>query len=68
MLRERRELLILSRLELPMMENGLVGSEMALEFKNGQMVLSMKVNGKIIELMEKESSFILMVISTMVTG
>ena len=51
-----------------MMVNGLVDLEMVMVFKSGLMVLSMKDSGKIIELTEKESSFILMVIFMMETG
>lgn len=67
-LEERRDRLIPSSLELLMMVSGLEDSEMDLVFKNGRMVLAMKDNGKIIEHMEKESSFILMVMSMMENG
>lgn len=39
------------------MENGSAALEMAMVFKNGLMVLSMRDNGKIIEHTVKESSF-----------
>lgn len=55
----KKGILILSRRELPTMVNGLADSETEMEFKNGRMVHSMKVSGRIIELMEKANLFIL---------
>ena len=57
MLSVRKETHILSRPVPLMMVSGLVASEMDLVHKNGQMVLNMKENGKIIEHMVKENSF-----------
>ena len=54
--------------ELPMMESGRVDSEMAMVFRNGQMVPYMKVNGKIIELTVKVNSLISTVTSTKANG
>ena len=51
-----------------MTANGLEASETVLVSKSGQMALSTRANGRIIELMEKESSFISTEIFTMVTG
>ena len=52
-----------TRLEQPILVSGLVGSEMDMESKFGQMVPVMKATGKIIEHREKESSLILMATS-----
>jgi len=68
MQREKREILILLRLEPHMMENGLAVLEMDMEFKSGLMVLNMRASGKIIELMAKVNLLILMVISMMENG
>ena len=51
-----------------MMVNGLEASEMVMEYKNGQMALNMKDNGRIIEPMEKVNLFILMVTFMMENG
>ena len=51
-----------------MMVSGSVDSEMDLVSSNGLMVLDMKDTGKIIELMEKENSLILMVTFMMAIG
>jgi len=51
-----------------MMVSGLAASEMDLVHKNGQMVLSTKDNGKIIEHTERENSSILTAISMMESG
>jgi hypothetical protein len=48
--------------------SGLVVSEMDLELRNGQMVPNMLATGKIIEHMDKENSFISMVICTKENG
>jgi hypothetical protein len=61
-LKEREDLHIDLKQELCMMENGLVDSEMDMEFKNGQMVHVMKVSGEIIEPMVKVNLLTLMVI------
>jgi len=50
------------------MVNGLEASEMVMVFKNGQMVLNTKVNGKIIEHMEKVNLSISTVTSMMENG
>ena len=50
------------------MVNGLEGSEMASEYNSGLMVPDMRDYGKIIELMEKASSLILMETFMMVNG
>lgn len=68
MLKERRDKPIPLSLELPTTENGSEDLETDTVSKSGQMVLSMKANGRIIEPMAKESSFILMVTSTMENG
>ena len=68
MLKERREILTLSKQVQHTMENGLVDSEMGMVSRNGQMALSTKDIGKIIEPTVRENSFILMVISMMVIG
>lgn len=68
MLKKKEDLLIDLKQEPYMMENGLVDSEMDLAFKNGQMVLVMKVNGEIIELMVKANLLILMAIFTRENG
>jgi len=68
MLKEREDLLIDLKLELCMMENGLVDLETDMEFKNGQMVLVMKANGEIIGPMVKANLLTLMVISTRENG
>ena len=65
---EKKEIHIPSRLVPLMMVSGSAASEMDLVHKNGQMVLSMKVNGKIIEHTARENSFILTVISMMEIG
>jgi len=57
-LEEKKEQRIPSRLEQHMTANGLVASEMDTESKSGLMALSTRDNGKIIELTEKENSFI----------
>jgi len=51
-----------------MMESGLEASEMAMVYKNGQMALNTKDNGRTTELMEKVNLFILMVIFTTENG
>ena len=51
-----------------MMESGRVVSEMAMVCRNGQMVPFMKVNGKIIELTDKENSLISTVTYTRASG
>ena len=66
--RGRKEPLINSKQGPLSMENGLEGSEMASEYSNGQMVPGMKDCGKIIELMEKASSLILMETFMMANG
>lgn len=66
--KEKKETHILSKLELHMMVNGLEASEMAMVYKNGQMVPNMKDNGRIIEHTVKESSFTSMEISMMENG
>lgn len=68
MLKERRDKPIPLSLELLTTENGSEDLETDTVYKSGQMVLSMKANGRIIEPMAKESSFILMVTSTMENG
>ena len=57
-----------SRLELHIAVSGLVDSEMVMESSNGQMAPGTKVNGRIIEPMEKVNSLILMVTYTRVIG
>ena len=64
----KRETHIHSKQVPLLMENGSVGSEMDSDVKNGQMVLNTKDNGKIIEPMAKENSFISTVISMMESG
>lgn len=64
----KRDPLIHLKLELPTMENGKEVSVMAMVFRNGPMAPYMKANGKIIELMVKGNSLILMVISTKANG
>lgn len=59
-LKEKRDLFISLKLEQPTLESGLEDLEMDLESKYGLMVLSMRGNGKTIELMVTESLFILM--------
>ena len=61
-------ILILSKQELPIVVSGLADSEMVTENSSGLMELDMKVNGKTIELMEKESSLTSTEISTRVIG
>lgn len=68
MLKEREDLLIDLKQELCMMENGLVDLETDMEFKNGQMVLVMKVNGEITGPMVKANLLTLMVTSTRENG
>lgn len=51
-----------------MMVSGSVDSEMDLVSSNGLMVPGMRVTGKIIELMEKENSLILMATFMMAIG
>lgn len=68
MLKKKEDLLIDLKQEPYMMENGLVDSEMDMGFNNGQMVLFMKVSGKIIELMVKENLLTLMVMSMRENG
>lgn len=65
---ERKEIHIPSRQVPLMMVSGSAASEMDSVHRNGQMVLSMKVNGKIIEHTARENSFILTVISMMEIG
>jgi len=48
-----------TRMDLFMMENGEVASEMDKAVKNGQMELIMKVFGKMVEPLEKASLFML---------
>ena len=60
----KRETLIHLKPELLTMENGKEVSVMASVSRNGPMAPYMKANGKIIELMVKENSLTLMVIST----
>ena len=59
---------ILSKQELPIVVSGLADSEMVTENSSGLMELDMRVNGKTIELMEKESSLTSTEISTRVIG
>jgi hypothetical protein len=65
---EKREILIPLKQEPHMMVNGLEASVMDMVFKNGQMALNMKDNGRITELMERVNSFILMAIFMMENG
>jgi len=57
--KEKKEILINSKLEPPTTVNGSEALETDTEFKSGQMVLNMKDSGKTIELTEKENSSIL---------
>jgi len=66
--KEKKETHTHSKQGPPMMVNGSADSEMDMVFKNGQMVLNMKVSGKITEPMVKENSYILMEISMMENG
>lgn len=68
MLNGKKENSTLLKLGQPILANGLEALEMVMENKHGQMELAMKVIGKIIELMAKESLFILMEISMKATG
>jgi hypothetical protein len=60
---EKRDLLLNSKMEQFMMENGFLMTEMDPAFKNGLMEPDMKVNGKIIKLMAKENFIMLMEMS-----
>lgn len=66
--KEKKEIPIPLKLEPHMMESGLEASEMAMVYKNGQMALNTKDNGRTTELMEKVNLFILMVIFTTENG
>ena len=65
---ERRDQLTNINQEQDILDSGLEVSEMVMEYKNGQMELNMKGLGKIIGLMGKENSFMLMVIFMKVNG
>lgn len=65
---ELSEALVLLRMELFILVNGLVESEMAMGLKCGQMVLDMKEAGRMIKLMVKESLFMQMVIFMRASG
>jgi hypothetical protein len=67
-LKEKREELTLSKLELLTMENGSVDSETGTVSNNGLMAQGTRDTGKIIGLMEKVNSLILMVTFMMATG
>lgn len=56
---ERKEKLTSSNQEQLIKENGEEAFEMGMEFKSGLMGLDMKVNGRIIELMDRASLFML---------
>jgi len=56
---EKKGNLLNLKMGLCMKGNGLEIPEMVMVFKDGLMVLDMKVNGKIIKLMEKESFIML---------
>ena len=68
MLKEKIDNHTLINRVLYILASGLVVSEMDLELRNGQMVLNMLATGKIIEHMDKENSFISMVICTKENG
>ena len=58
MQKEKKEIYTHSKQAQHMKVNGLEDSEMDMEYNNGLMVQDMKVNGEIIEPMEKENSHI----------
>lgn len=65
---EKSEKLISLNQEQLIKENGEEAFEMVMESKYGQMGLDMRVNGKIIELMDKANSFMLTKMNTKVNG
>ena len=68
MLNERKDQLLNSNLAPSTLVNGWEVSVMDKVFKNGLMVLSMLVLGKMVEQMVKENSYTLMEIYMMVSG
>ena len=65
---EKSEKLISLNQEQLIKENGEEAFEMVMESKYGQMGLDTRVNGKIIELMDKANSFMLTKMNTKVNG
>lgn len=66
--KEKNEINLYLKLVLHMKENGEEASEMALEFRYGQIMQDMRGIGKIIELVEMENSLMLMEMSIKVSG